>query len=930
MKRKNLRIFREKATEQDFGTLVFCCLFITIFSAIMSVLNMLTSNVNLAIITGANAIWCFANIILFCLYKRRNQVIGAMMLSGYIMMLYFMVTGGVNGFSLMWLLVVPQAVQFCVNSSHGIYFSIFLGLTIVLYMWTPLNQLGYPYTETYLSRFPIVYFFITFLSSAMQNRIESYHERQETLIRNLQHANSAKNDFLANMSHEIRTPMNAIVGMCELILRDDINENVRENSFNIQNSSRSLLAIINDILNFSKIEAGMIELVEDNFNLASTINDVINMAMTRKGEKKIEIIVKIDPTIPKELIGDELRIRQVMINLITNAVKFTKTGCVVVNITQNRHDYGINLNVSIKDTGIGIPEENIEKLFTSFQQVDTRKNRAVEGSGLGLAISKRIIAKMGGFINVSSTYGEGSEFRFVVPLRIADPEPFIQVKDAEKANVAVYLNDAKYNHPKTVKEYQRLIQHLSDDLHVKFTKFQTVEELKNALETGEFTHCFTAVDEYSKFTQLFDMMAAKCQVFVVQDRFEVLDLPDEIKRVFKPFYALTFAAIMNNEKYVLGVSGQDHFDTRFIAPEAKVLIVDDNAINLKVAAGLMKPYNMKIITVASGQEAIEALQTKDYDIVFMDHMMPDMDGVEATEIIRNMQDEYYKNVPIIALTANAVSGVREMFLSKGFNDFLAKPIEIGVLDRMLRTWLPKEYLVSTSAIMLQEGWMIEAVNQNAKDGGTIEKSFAGGPVDYEKGLLFSGGDKENYFEILDVYVLSSKKYKEALILHYETQDWGKYIIEIHALKSSSLSIGAQELSEQAKNLELAGKEGRYEDISKRHPVAMKLYDEVVKNIRLYLQKSGYHDKEQQEMSSQDKKDISMEQFSESVQKIREACENFESDAVAELAGSLCGCRVNGVLLSEYFADIKQYAEDYEYEQALDAIKKAEACIKGDV
>lgn len=924
MKRKILHMFGKKVTEQDFTTLAFCCLLITVFSAFMCVLNILTFNKTLALITGGNAIWCFINIIFFCVYKRRNQIIAAMMLGGYIMMLHFMITGGVNGFSLLWVLVVPQAIQFCFNSSQGVYFSVFMGLTVVLYMWTPLHEIGYPYTETYLSRFPIVYFFVTFISSAMQHRIDSYHERQKTLIHNLQHANSTKSDFLANMSHEIRTPMNAIVGMCELILRDDINENVRENCFAIQNSSRSLLAIINDILSFSKIEAGMIELIEDNFNLASTINDVINMAMTRKGEKNIEIIVKVDPTIPKGLVGDELRIRQVMINLVTNAVKFTNKGCVVINITQNRHDYGINLNVSIKDTGIGISEENLEKLFTSFQQVDTKKNRTVEGTGLGLAISKRLIAKMGGFINVSSAYGEGSEFRFVVPLRISDPEPFIQVKDAEKANVAVYLDEAKYNHPKTVKEYQRLVQHLGAELHVQFTRFHSADEMKEEIESGEFTHCFTASEEYSRTPEVFNEIAKKCQMIVVQDRFDVLDLPDDIKRVFKPFYALTFAAIMNNERYALGVSGQDRFDTRFIAPDAKVLIVDDNAINLKVAAGLMKPYNMKIITVASGQESIEALQSKDYDIVFMDHMMPDMDGVEATEIIRSMQDEYYKNVAIIALTANAVSGAREMFLDKGFNDFLAKPIETAVLDRMLRTWLPKELQVTTSMIIPTE-------EEETVDGEeTLEKTFAGGPVNYEKGLLFSGGDKENYCDILKVYVHSSKKYKESLMARYETQDWGNYIIEIHALKSSSLSIGALELSEQSKNLELAGKDGRYEDVSKRHPAVMKMYDEVVENIKLYLKEAGYYKNENKEPAELDIEELSVEKFTEYVDKIKACCENFEGDEVTELAEELCRCKVNGILLADYFEDVKQYAEDYEYEQALCAIEKVQACIKGEV
>ena len=450
-------------------------------------------------------------------------------------------------------------------------------------------------------RFPLVYFAITLLSGTMQYQLRNYRIEQEKLIRNLEYVSQTKNDFLANMSHEIRTPMNAIVGMCELILRDEINENVRENCFNIQNSSRSLLTIINDILDFSKIEAGRIELVEETFNIASTINDVINMAMTRKGDKDIEIIVKVDPTIPKGLVGDELRIRQVIINLMTNAVKFTGKGCVVMKVTQSRHVYGINLNVSIKDTGIGISKENIEKLFTSFQQVDTKKNRSVEGTGLGLAISKRLISQMGGFINVSSKYGEGSEFKFVIPLRVSNQEPFIHVNDASNVNIAVFLDKEKYNHEETAKEYKELVHELGKGFKVKFTMFDSVDKLKQGIEAGTFSHCFTAREEYLNYTEIFNEIGDMCQLAVVQDRLQEIELPEHIKKVSKPFYALSFAAVMNNDRFIMDMHGQRNFSARFVAPDAKILIVDDNAINLKVAAGLMKPYNMKIMTAISSQ-----------------------------------------------------------------------------------------------------------------------------------------------------------------------------------------------------------------------------------------------------------------------------------------------------------------------------------------
>ena len=912
--------------ELNVKSLCVCCFLIAAVSGFMCIVNICTSETVIAIITGSTAIWYLVNIIIFSFYKNRIQMVVAMMIGAYVMMMYYVISGGVDGFSLVWLLVVPPAVQYCFNSLYGIPFSLFLWLSMVIYMWTPLHELGYQYSDTYRMRFPIVYFFVTFLSGVVQYRISKYSKEQETLIENLEYAGRTKNDFLANMSHEIRTPMNAIVGMCELILRDDINESVRENCFNIQNSSRSLLSIINDILDFSKIEAGKIELVEERFNLASTINDVINMAMTRKGDKNIEIVVRVDPTIPKGLIGDELRIRQVIVNLLTNAVKFTHKGCVIVRISQSKHEYGINLNVSVKDTGIGITEENIEKLFTSFQQVDTRKNRSVEGTGLGLAISKRLVTKMGGFINVFSNYGVGSEFRFVVPLKVADPEPFITINDIEKARVAVYLDWQKYDHPRTVRAYRNLINDLRRQFNVNVSVFNDVEALKQGMEEDVYTHCFIAKEEYLGNRELFDAFAKKCQVLVVQDRFDTIELPDNIKKVYKPFYALSFAAVMNNEKFVLDVHGHKTFTARFIAPDAKVLIVDDNAINLKVAAGLMKPYGMKIITVASGQEAIEAVKSKDYDIVFMDHMMPGMDGVEATQIIRDMHDEYYRQVPIIALTANAVNGAREMFLSNGFNDFLPKPIETTVLDRMLRIWLPGERLITTSTIVKQEDVPGQKTRKEPKE--ATEETYDG-IINYEKGLVYTGGSRETYYEVLEVYIANSEEYRESLAAHYEASEWSSYTVEVHALKSSSLSIGAESLSELAKKLELAGKAERYEVIHEWHSKVIELYDEVVANAQKYLRDNGYVTEQPQEVSEQELKVIGADAFMEYVARITEACDNFDGDEVITVASELALCKVNDKALTAYFTEVRKCAEDYEYDRALELTQKAVAEIKGE-
>lgn len=917
---KKLRFFRlnNEVQELNMKSLLIGCVFISVMGFLIGILNIFTGDVDMAYVSNGMGVWFLAVIIVTLITKNKLLALVSMMIGAYATMMCYVVTGGVGGFSILWLLVVPPAAMYCFSLYYGLFFSLFLGLSTLIYMWTPLQSMGYQYSEVYQLRFPIVYFGMTFMCGITQHRVYQYRQQQAALIEKLEDANRSKNDFLANMSHEIRTPMNAIVGMCELILRDEINENVRENCFNIQSASRSLLSIINDILDFSKIESGKAELIEEPFNIGSTINDVVNMAMTRKGDKRLEIIVRVDPSIPKGLVGDEVRIRQVMINLLTNAVKFTQKGCVTVKITQSRQEYGINLNVTVRDTGIGITEENLEKLFTSFQQVDTKKNRSVEGTGLGLAISKRLVTKMGGFINVNSTYGEGSEFKFVIPLRVSDPEPFITVKLKEKANIAVFLDMSKYPHSRIARQYTKLIHEMGKNFDMEFTIYDTIEELKQGISSGEHTHCFTAREEYAMNADWFMKVADTLNLVVIQDRFNALELPSNVKNVYKPFYALTFAAVMNNEKFILGYSDRKSAVTRFVAPEAKVLIVDDNAVNLKVAAGLMKPYNMKIYTAPSGQDAIDSMQVQEYDMVFMDHMMPEMDGVEATQIIRELPGEYYKRVPIIALTANAVSGAREMFLGSGFNDFLAKPIEVSVLDRVLRNWLPNHLIVSNTTRMVDDGSLE-----------TMEEMSGDGIIDYNTGLMYSGNSKENYIELLNIYAGSGDVYRKSLTAYFEAKDWKNYTIQAHGMKSSSLSIGAKDLSELAKKLEFAGKEGKYEIIQEEHANILQLLDDVIKEIQKYLQENGSNDTDNQGISVTDMKEISIEALQEYVEKLKEACDSFEGDEISALAEQLCGYTLNGQPLNTHFAQVKKYAEDYEYGMALEEVEKAMLAIGGD-
>ncbi len=747
--------------------------------------------------------------------------------------------------------------------------------------------------------------FYLLLFIRMMNKSEERLRRSVVEARRAEHY---KSDFLANMSHEIRTPMNAIIGMCELILREnDLSEPVRENCFNIQTAGRSLLEIINDILDFSKIESGKMELIHDEFNIASLLNDVINMSVARKGDKRIEIIVRADTDIPQGLIGDEVRIRQVIINLMTNAIKFTEKGSVTLSVAYTHQEYGANLFVSVEDTGIGITEENIEKLFTSFRQVDTKKNRAVEGTGLGLAISKQMIQAMGGFMSVKSEYGKGSVFRFVIPLEVSDRTPFVQIKNPDKIHAAVCLDDEMFSG-----NYRKMFEEFGEKLAIDFTVCKTMMELEKLMEKKTLTHCFVGQGKYINGSEYYKALAQKMELFVIQDRQEDIILPKNIKCLYKPFYILSLVSALNNENLVLNLSNSRKQETHFVAPKARILIVDDNAINLKVAAGLMRPYHMQIMTAESGPAAISMLRSKDIDLVFMDHMMPQMDGVEATRIIRDMPEPYYKELPIIALTANAVNGVRERFIQAGFDDFLAKPIELNALDRILRYYLPHEYLQRPIENASRENETLPQPEQGRNQSVAL--------FDPDMGLRFTGGDMEAYLDILALYAKKGREKIEQIRTLAGQKDIAGYVIEVHALKSTSLSIGAASLSEYAKKLEFAGKAGDEQTVGAETENLLSLYEKVIDTINEYLEQFREESAEREE-EPVCWREIGKEALMDVLARARQACDGFDCDSLNALAQEVNGYVFDGISVSPYFSKAASLAEDFEYDEARHSIEQ---------
>lgn len=482
-------------------------------------------------------------------------------------------------------------------------------------------------------------------------------------------ANKAKTEFVSNISHEIRTPMNAIVGMTQLMLRRNPQGQDREYLLNIQNSGNALLAIINDLLDISKIESGRMELVPEEYDLMPMLSDLGMILQNRIGGRPVELLFDIDTDIPAGLYGDALRIRQIIINLLNNAVKFTEEGyvCLTVKVKQIQED-DIELYIAVKDTGQGIREEDLGRLFGAFQQVDQKKNHHKEGTGLGLSLSKKFVEMMGGSIGVKSEYGKGSEFYFTIHQRITDNRKAAALPEGKEAVVIGRLRNERAN---------ELLKELAGMLHLNFEN-----DIMSVAETKAPVFCFT--DVYGEFSQaeaqrLQELSATVCGMV---DPMAEAVFPEGMPVMNKPLYSDNFCRFIENRQKEAEPKAEELYFT-----DKRVLVVDDNELNRMIAVEMLKPTGLEIDTAENGERALEMIQAQRYDMIFMDHQMPVMDGVEAVRAIRQLAGEYFREVPVIALTANTGAEQQEQYAKAGMNGYLSKPFELEDIYRLLTKWL---------------------------------------------------------------------------------------------------------------------------------------------------------------------------------------------------------------------------------------------------
>lgn len=711
----------------------------------------------------------------------------------------------------------------------------------------------------------------------------------------VERAANMKSDFLANMSHEIRTPMNAVMGMAEMALREDLTPAAREYITQIKNSGKLLLNIINDILDFSKIDSGKMDIQPEEYEINSLLNDVANIVMTRLRDKNVELFIEINPSMPRLLYGDNLRVRQILINLANNAVKFTKQGHVDILVDYDKLDEEtIQMKVSVKDTGIGIKENDLEKIFNSFQQVDSKRNRNIEGTGLGLAISRQLLALMGGTIQVKSVYEKGSTFSFALPQKVMDWSPCIEIKNPDSIVAIGYFNNMFL-----ARQFYTDINNLG----IYSVALPAPDRFEDLLGTyggdiqGKKTYFFFEEMDYDEQIQHIIRTYPDITGVMLIDFYsnKMSDMPN-LKIFRKPLSSMSIAVVLNGENLHMG-NDEEQFEYDFIAPTAEILIVDDNDINLTVAQGLLEPLRMHVETATSGKMALDLIAKKHFDLICMDHMMPELDGVETTRIIRRLHPTY-DSVPIIALTANAVDGAKEMFLSEGMNDFVAKPVEVREFVTKIRKWLPVDKIRKGNAKALTD-------EKTEKTAPVIV-----GDLDTDSARKLLGSD-DLFWKILKDYYKAIPAKSVSIKELEQKEDWKSYTVEVHALKSASRQIGAQALSDMAADLEKAGNELNIDKIKKDTNQMLQKYVDYIDILKPFCE-------EEEEIIERDC--IDNEQLNKLFDHMLEALENLDMDQMEEVVIEMNHYSYQGVQ-NEYFEQMKVAVGNIDVERCEEIVKK---------
>ncbi len=621
---------------------------------------------------------------------------------------------------------------------------------------------------------------------------ENLERKNMELAQDAKKAGKARDIFLAKVSHEIRTPINTIMGLNELILRESQDPSIREYAYDIKNAGELLLSIVGDIIDYTRLDAGNLEIIENSYDIASLVNDSINGSILSVRKKNLELIPDIAKDIPYKLIGDEVHLRQIIYNLISNAIKYTEEGSITLHMESKKYKKDqILLKISVKDTGVGIKENEIPEVFAAFRKLEDFDDNS-SGMGLGLAVSNKLVSMMGGKLTVESKFGEGSTFSFEIPQKISEYAPV-----------------------------------------------------------------------------------------------------GDINRIFA----------QNSESEI-------RYKEKFVAPLAKILIVDDNAMNLAVAQDLLRPTKVNIDLASSGEECLELVKRKEYHLIFMDHMMPEMDGIETLHAIMEQEGDRYKKVPVIALTANAILGARDMYMKEGFADYLTKPIEPDKIEEILINHLPSDLVY-----VAEEGDVLpESVETDLPEEKLLEIG-----INPENGIRFMGGNRILYKKILGDFGGMIEERYEKLSACLAKEDYTSFMISVHALKGNARNIGADDMADLAFELEKASKASDEETVKKLSPKLFEDMNRLKERLADCFPDGVSDDTFAKTGDSTKLKSISPKLWKAKLRVLYQKLDDFDSDGAM-----LCLEELKGYSVSEEDGKMLRLCEkaikDFAYDVAMDIVK----------
>ena len=752
------------------------------------------------------------------------------------------------------------------------------------------------------------------LSKVMVQRRRMERQITDSRIAGLEESNRRTEDFLASVSHELRTPINAVTGISAVMLKNEQDADKRKEIISVQEAGQRLFGQIEDILDYTEIDTGKIRISEDTYMISSVINDIITGNRMLKRENAPELIFDIDARIPSLLIGDARKIKKITKHLLDNAVRFTKKGGVYVRVFALPKPYGVNLCIRISDTGIGIAGEEMGKITEKFYKSAGGRSRRAGGLGLGLPIVNGMVTAMEGFMQIESREKEGTNVFVSIPQKVVDPAHSMVINHRDALCVACFFRFEKCEVPKVREYYNEMITHMVQGFDIPLHRVCNLDELDKLNAGFQVTHLFIGREEYEESRTYFESMNRNTEVIVVAD--DAFTLPDDSRvRIFrKPFYSFMVERLLNAQTTDVGEVFKER---RMICPDVKVLVVDDEPMNLIVAEEIFKEYQMNVKTAQSGAKAIELCEKEDFDLIFLDHMMPEMDGVETLKRLRKIHTESGRAHTIIALTANAVSGAREMFLREGFDEFISKPIEYSEMEHVLRKVLPQ-----SAFSFVEDG--VSKLSEKKPEEDMIDRLEKAG-INTASGLKYCRNDEAFYRELLTMFVQDAARKETQISEFYKQDDFENYRILVHALKSTAKMIGADELSELAKLAEEAAKRSDLDYIREHQEELLAKYRDVSLQIMKTIDKSTASEKEADGKGSLE---VSREEVLRQLEELENSLKTYEIDKAESLLSEMEKVMYQGKALGEMLGEIRQQVGDFEFGTAAELAEALINTLKG--